>query len=163
MIKPHKFNKNGLMRGQSLVETALFLPILIIVLVGIVEVSTVLITQNRVTTASRVATGFGAVNYDRNNWQGTAESMGLVALNTVTETMELDPDLWDIWSIYAEVNAEGTDFEEFDAIHVAGNNNVISTGEWAVREAEVRADILAELQAAGDLQRVKSCFFRSLP
>jgi hypothetical protein len=150
MMKPQKLNKSGLMKGQSLVETALFLPILIFILVGIVEVSTVLITQNRVTTASRVASGYGAVNYDRDNWQGTAESMGLVALNTVTGTMELDPDLWDIWSIYAEVNAEGTDFEEFEAIHVAGNNNVISTAEWAVREAEVRADMLAELQAAGD-------------
>jgi hypothetical protein len=156
MMKPQKLNKSGPMKGQSLVETALFLPILIFILVGIVEVSTVLITQNRVTTASRVATGFGAVYYDANNWQNTAESMGIVALNTVTETMELDPDLWDIWSVYAEVNAEGTDFEEFDAIHVAGNNNVISTGEWAVREAEVRADMLAELQAAGDSSGLKT-------
>jgi hypothetical protein len=156
MMKPQKLNKNGLMKGQSLVETALFLPILIFVLVGIVEVSTVLITQNRVTTASRVATGFGAVNYDRNDWQKTAETMGIVALNAVTETMEMDPDLWDIWSIYARVNEDGTDFEEFEATHVAGNNNVISTGEWAVREAEVRADMLAELQAAGDPSELRA-------
>jgi hypothetical protein len=149
MRKSQKLNENGLMKGQSLVETALFLPILIFILAGIVEVSTLLITQNRVTTASRVATGFGAVNYDRNDWQGTAESMGIVALSSITDTMDMDEGVWDIWSIYAKVNKDGTDFEEFVATHVIGNNSVISTEEWTAREAEVRADMLAELQSTG--------------
>ena len=47
-------------RGQSLVEAALFFPILIFILAGLVEVSNLLMTQNRVTTSSRMAAGFGA-------------------------------------------------------------------------------------------------------
>jgi hypothetical protein len=155
---------NRFMKGQSLVETALFLPILIIILAGIVEVSTVLITQNRVTTAARVATGFGANHFDRSDWEGTAASMGIVALNSVTETMSMDENLWDIWSIYAKVNVDGTDFETFTASHVIGNHNVVSADEWTVREATVRADMLAELQSTGadhaqDLEVVSSVIY----
>jgi hypothetical protein len=157
-------DNNRFMKGQSLVETALFLPILIMILAGIVEVSTVLITQNRVTTVARVATGFGANNFDRNDWEGTAASMGIVALNSVTETMSMDENLWDVWSIYAKVNADGTDFDTFTAVHVIGNHSVISADEWTVREATVRADMLAELQStgvdhAGDLEVVSSVVY----
>jgi len=138
--------------GQSLVETALFLPILIFMLLGIVEISNLLITQNRVTTASRMAAGFGASNYDRANWAtdqfGTAYDMGIVALNTVTETMDLDGDLWDVWSIRAQTNAEGTDFEEFEATHVYGNHLVVTVDEWVAAKAKVRQDILDSLQSA---------------
>ena len=91
--------RQGAERGQSLVETALFLPILIVMLAGVVEVSNLLIAQNRLVTASRMAAGFGATNYIREDWTqagGTADAMGIVALNTVTHTMALSPDLWDI-------------------------------------------------------------------
>ena len=42
-------------KGQSLVEVALFLPIFIIVLAGLIEVSQLVITQNRVSQAARTA------------------------------------------------------------------------------------------------------------
>ena len=161
-----KINNRNYMQGQSLVETALFLPILIIVLAGIVEVSSLLITQNRITTASRVATGYGVNHYTEYDWEGTANSMGVVAINTVTETMEMDLDQWDIWSIYAKVNEDGTDFEEFEAQHVMGNHLVISASEWVTREAQVRADMLAELQSTGnehasDLEVVASVVYHN--
>ena len=79
-----------------------------IIIAGVVEVSNLLITQNKVLTASRMAAGFGAANYVRNDWtaaNGTADAMGDVALNTVTQTLELSPDLWDVYSIRALTNA----------------------------------------------------------
>jgi len=139
-------------RGQSLVETALFLPILIFMLAGIVEVSNLLITQNRVTTASRMAAGYGAKNYDRDNWSGvdgTAFDMGVVALNTVTETMDLNSDLWDIWSIRAMTNVSGKiDPGDFVATHVYGNDAVVSNAEWATMADDIRLDIEESLQSA---------------
>ena len=105
-------------QGQSLVETALFLPILIVMLLGIVEVSSLLITQNRIATAARISAGYGATNYNQNDWTSTANNMGIVALNAVTTTMDLSPDLWDIWSIYGRLNSEGTGFAAFSAEHV---------------------------------------------
>ncbi len=137
--------------GQSLVETALFLPILIFMLAGIVEVSNLLITQNRVTTSSRMAAGFGASNYDRDNWAadqtGTAYDMGVVALNTVTETMDLDNDLWDVWSIRAQTDISGT-ITFFEATHVYGNNVVVTASEWAAMEPEIIQSIEESLQSA---------------
>ena len=152
MIRWSKFLQKFESSGQSLVETALFLPILIFMLAGIVEIGNLLITQNRVTTASRMAAGFGASNYNRETWcadpSGTAFDMGIVALNTVTETMNLDNDLWDIWSIRAKSNVEGTAFEEFEATHVYGNNTVVSLSQWATMEENVRQNILESLQSA---------------
>jgi hypothetical protein len=144
--------RRGAERGQSLVETALFLPILIFLLAGVVEISNLLITQNRLLTASRMAAGFGATNYVREDWTqdgGTADDMGIVALNTVTHTMPLSPDVWDIYSIRALTNDEGTDFEEFESKHAFGSNVVITTTEWITIESFLRADILADLQSTG--------------
>src|SRR5687768_3793052 len=107
--------------GQSLVEVALFLPILLVMLVGIVEVGNLLVTQNRVTTAARTGAGFGATYYVENDWQGeggTATAMGNVVLNTVTETLVLDPNVWDVWSIYGKVADDQQSFELYDAVHV---------------------------------------------
>ncbi len=117
-LKSLHINKTN--QGQSLVELALFLPILIFILVGIVEVGNLLNTQNRVTTASRVAAGFGATNFDPVDWPGTADAMGVVALNTVTETLELSPDLWDIWSVHAITNEDGTGFDVYTSTQVFG-------------------------------------------
>lgn len=136
-------------QGQSLVETALFLPILIFLIAGAVEVSNLLIVQNRLTTAARTAAGFGAANYDLADWPGTASAMGQVALNTVTETLALDSQMWDIWSISARTNAEGTGFDEFVATHSYGDNVVLTDAEWTAIEAEVQSDMLSELQSTG--------------
>jgi hypothetical protein len=136
--------------GQSLVETALFLPILIVMLLGIVEVSTLLVNQNRVTTAGRIAAGYGAANFNGSNWTEIADIMGIVALNSVTDTLDLAPDLWDIWSVHAVVNADGNDFETFNGVHVYGSELIVSQADWdASVKAQVRDNMLAQLQTGG--------------
>lgn len=135
-------------KGQSLVETALFLPILIVLLAGLVEVSNLLVTQNRVSTASRVATGFGAANYSGDDWEDPdmwADAIAQVAMNNVTETLDLDPVVWDIWVIKATLNKAGTAYEEWNAQHAYGQNHVVSIDEWTARETQIMDDVLAAL------------------
>ncbi len=134
-------------RGQSLVEAALFLPILIFILAGLVEVSNLLVTQNRVTTSSRQAAGFGAANFDPDDWDGTAQAMGVVNLNTITETLDLDADLWDIWSVRVQTNPKGDDFSVFTSTHVYGNNQVVAAGEWATNQSALETEVLEALQS----------------
>ncbi|MDX1614534.1 MAG: TadE family protein [Candidatus Promineifilaceae bacterium] len=135
--------------GQSLVEVALFLPILIFLVAGIVEVGHLLVTQNRVTTAVRTAAGFGAANFDREDWPGTAAAMGDVTLNTVTETLNLSSHRWDIWSIRAQTNESGDAFALFEAEHVYGVNQVTPADAWTALEGAVQAEMLEELRATG--------------
>jgi hypothetical protein len=115
-----------------------------------VEVSTLLVNQNRVTTAGRIAAGYGAANFNGSNWDDIAPIMGLVALNSVTDTLDLAPNLWDIWSVHAVVNASGNDFEIFNGVHVYGDELIVSQADWdASVKAQVRDNMLDQLQAGG--------------
>ncbi len=154
-------------RGQSLLEFAIVLPILVFLLAGVVEVSNLLITQNKVTTAARSAAGFGAANYDRSDWTGTALAMGQVAMNTVTETLDLSESLWDVWSIQAVTNEKGDGFDTFVATHAYGTNAVIPADEWSTIESTVQVDMLTELQSTGvenaaDLEVVASVAYHNI-
>jgi hypothetical protein len=149
MTKWQQFKEHMSQQGQSLTEAALFLPILIFLIAGTVEVSNLLVVQNKLTTAARSAAGFGAANYDPADWPGTADAMGVVALNTVTETLVLDSQLWDIWSVNARTNADGSAFAVFTATHVFGDNVIVSAEEWAAVQTEVQAEMLGELQSTG--------------
>lgn len=109
--------------GQSLVELALVLPILLVLLAGTVEVSNILITKNRVETAARAAARHASNGGD---------DVEVVALNSVTQTLDLNPDLWDIWTIDAHVNPNGTGFNTGDwtVTHIYGSghtNNYTNT------------------------------------
>jgi len=153
--------------GQSLVEVAVLMPLLILVFAGMVEISHLLITQNRISTAARTAAGFGAANFDPQDWPETAGEMGQVALNTVTETLELSDSLWDVWSVHALTNESGDGFETFESAHVYGTNRVISTTEWLAIQEVVKQDILAELQStgldsSGDLEVVASVVYHQI-
>jgi Flp pilus assembly protein TadG len=141
----HKLSQTG----QSLVETALFLPLLIIIVGGVVEVSNILVTSNRVTTATRAATGFGSANIQDSGWEGTAwaEEMATVARNTVTDTLNLESTRWDIWTIKATTNAAGDDFSEWNVQHPFGDNLVFTSAEWTAQEAQIKNDVLTELTA----------------
>ncbi len=88
-------------KGQSLVEAALLFPIFLILIAGGVEVSQILITQNRVETAARAAARFAA---------NGGEDSHLAALGSVEQTVDLDSGLWDIWIIEATVNNTGDGF-----------------------------------------------------
>ena len=138
--------------GQSLVEFSLFLPILLFLLIGLVEVGNLLNTKNRVVTASRMGAGYGAANFDGGPWSIIADNMGVAALNTVTETMPLDRNLWDVWSIRALTNGDGSDFVAgtagFESNHVFGDFAVVASGEWTTTlETQIRNEMLAALQS----------------
>jgi Flp pilus assembly protein TadG len=101
MFKSRKYS-NKAEFGQSLVEIALILPVLLIILAGTVEVSNLLITKNRVETAARAAA--------RHASNGGDDSQ-IVVLNSVTQTLDLSEGLWDIWTIHAAINSSGTGFQ----------------------------------------------------
>ena len=152
-------------KGQSLVETALFLPILIILIGGVVEISNLLVTQNRVTTAARAATGFGAANFKGEQWDEPdtwAVSMANVATNNVTNTLDLEPEVWDIYTVKATLNAAGTAFDEWNAQHAYGSNVVTSAAEWAQLETQIQADVIDSLdQSQAALQVVATVAFHN--
>lgn len=128
-------------RGQSLVEVAIFLPILIIIVAGLVEVSNLVITQNRVSTAARIAARFAANG-------GTDEGMWVVALNSVTQTLELNETDWDFWSIRAMVDDNGTGFEEWQFEHIYGISN--TTQFSTISETLIMDEVLDQLRVNED-------------
>ena len=73
--------------------------------------------------------------------------MGTVALNTITETLEIEEERWDIWSIAALTNDEGNGFRVFTYTQVYGNNNVVSSSEWNSNLTDIQDDIIEALQA----------------
>lgn len=129
-------------RGQSLVEVALFFPIFIILLAGLVEVSQLLVTQNRVSSAARAATRFASNG-------GQDEGIPTTVLNTVTQTLETDETVWDIWSIRATVDNTGAGFDannggNWTFNQVYGISNTVRA--HSVNEADIRTRVLGELQ-----------------
>jgi len=126
--------------GQSLIEVGLFLPVFVILLAGLVEVSQLVVSQNRVTNAARVGARFGA---------NGGEDIGMVkvALNSITQTLGHDESQWDIWTIRAVVNRQGTGYDEWTFTHVYGISNTKRFSE--VDELQVKADVLTELQSGG--------------
>ncbi len=86
--------------GQSLVELALFLPLVLMLIAGVSEIGQMLLTTNRVQSAVRSATRFGSNG-------GENAGMVIVGLNTVTQTLPLDSDRWDMWIIRGLTNNTG--------------------------------------------------------
>lgn len=138
-FSPHKE------RGQSLVEAALIMPILVVLIAGIVEFSNLVITQNRVSTAARAAARFGANG-------GEDEGMKLVALNTVTETLDLAPERWDMWAIRGQVNGNGDGFTDFQANYVYGAQQTAryTTTLTSILSGTLQAEVLYRLQEEYD-------------
>ena len=137
-------------KGQSLVEVALFFPIFLIILAGVVEVSHLAITQNRVSNAARVGS--------RSSSQGSSNAdMVTDLLNSITQTLDAGPAVWDIWSFEGSLDAAGTNFTDWKFEHVYG---LMQTTEYTtVNEADVKLEVLEELQlgdpgGAGNLEFV---------
>ncbi|MCA9985623.1 MAG: pilus assembly protein, partial [Anaerolineales bacterium] len=63
-------------RGQSLVETALLLPILLLIIAGLVEISNLIIAQSKTDTAARIGARFGANG-------GEPDGIRIAALNSL--------------------------------------------------------------------------------
>lgn len=131
-----KSGKNNKQRGQSLVEVALFFPIFIIMLAGLVEVSNLLVTQNRVSSATRAAARFAADG-------GENAGMTTVLLNTVTQTLQHDEELWDVWAVRGTVTTNGSDIVPFEFEHIYGQ---ASTQQFnTISPTLVKQEILDEL------------------
>ncbi len=86
--------------GQSLAEAALFMPVILLLIAGLIEVSQLVITQNRISTAARNAARFGA--------QG-GEDTGIrnITLNTVIQTLDLSNGVWDIFVVRGALTTDG--------------------------------------------------------
>ncbi len=124
-------------KGQSLVEVALFFPIFVLLLAGLVEVSQLVITQNRISSAARSGARFAA---------NGGEDVGITntVLRTVTQTLELEEDHWDIFAIRAQVNGSGNAFSQWQFAHIYGISN--TQAALTVDEIEIQTAVLDELQ-----------------
>lgn len=140
MIPKNKYQQ----KGQSLVEIALFLPILLVILAGVVEVSQLVVTKNRVVEASRSAARFGANG-------GEDSAIATVALNSITDTLKINDQQWDIWAVRGTINQNGNGLVPntwvFSHEYGVGATQMFSD----VVEADVQALVLEQLQtnAAG--------------
>jgi hypothetical protein len=140
-INKHLKDRNG----QSLVAAALVAPILIFIIVGLVEVVQLAVTQNQVSTAAR-----NAARYSANG----GEDVGIrnMVMNTITQTLSLSSGVWDIWSIRAEVETDGTILTDtFDFTHIFGDG---LTEDYAVTnsaafEDDLRLRVQEELRKDG--------------
>ncbi len=126
-------------KGQSLVELALFLPIFLIIIAGVVEVSQLVITQNRITDAARASSRFGANG-------GRSEDMATVIQGAVTDTLGWDESKWDIWVIHGTLDDLGTAFlpETWEFTHEYGYSNTVRSADLDI--PDLQAQIIEELQ-----------------
>ena len=126
-------------KGQSLVELALFLPIFLVIIAGVIEVSQLVITQNRVTDAARASSRFGVNG-------GQDDGMVSIVQNAITDTLGFDESKWDIWIIRGTLDDAGTSFEPgtWEFTHEYGYSNTVRSAD--VNESAIQADIIAELQ-----------------
>ncbi len=129
-------------RGQSLVAMALLTPILVLVLAGLVEVTQLAVTQNRISTAARNASRYAANG-------GEDVGMRNTVLNTITGTLLLSSGVWDIWSIRAEVDSTGdiqADSFLFEHIYGDGLTEEYGATNTAQFEDELRIRVQDELR-----------------
>lgn len=144
-------------RGQSLVEVAVFLPVALIIIAGLVELSLYLVTQNKVNTAAREAARFGANG-------GENAGMVSVSLSTVTQTLQLEIDRWDLWTVRGKVRARclngaggtvtldfGDNNQDFVVEHSYGISETVAFPETStyVNSGQFREDVLQELSLGG--------------
>ncbi|MCP4428812.1 MAG: pilus assembly protein [Chloroflexi bacterium] len=111
MRQKSAFLRHPRQKGQSLVETALILPVMIILIAGAVEISNILITKNRIETAARAAARFAS--------QG-GDDVQEVALNSVTSTLDLSEGVWDIWLIESQLRSDGSDVGDWNVTQIYG-------------------------------------------
>ncbi|MEM7798466.1 MAG: TadE family protein [Chloroflexota bacterium] len=132
--------------GQSLVETAISLPLFLILIVGVVEIGSLLVAQQRVTTATDMGVRFGSRG-------GTDEGMLVAMQNTLTQTMNIDdPDQWDVFIVRGEINDQGNGWDEFSMQHIYGNQRTRNfTGTiTSTFQNNLGTEVLEGLQTRGD-------------
>jgi len=98
-------------RGQSLVEVAIFLPVVLIILAGIVEVSHALTTYLVIANAAREGARFGAAG-------GKDQDIATVILTSTR--LDLAPERANVYVIRARLNAAGQ-LEKWKETHPYGH------------------------------------------
>ncbi|MBN1312548.1 MAG: pilus assembly protein [Anaerolineae bacterium] len=88
-------------RGQSLVEFALTLPVLLTILAGVVEVANILAVYNRAQMASREGTRFGAQG-------GTNAGIMTVVEQSSTDSLMATEEQMQVWVIRPVILASGS-------------------------------------------------------
>lgn len=138
--KKYTSSKQHRHRGQALVETALFLPIFLVILAGVVEVSQYVITNNRLTSAARASTRFAS---------NGGEDAGMVSIfkNAITNTMNVDEGSWDVFAIRGTLNTDGDDFSDWEFTHIYGLSQTQTiTPLGQLDEGAIQQQILQDLQ-----------------
>jgi hypothetical protein len=79
-------------RGQSLLEFALTMPVLLTIMAGVLEVGNLLVTYNRVQLAAREASRFGAAG-------GASEFVPEIVLDASTDSLDTSPDRMSVYVI----------------------------------------------------------------
>lgn len=124
-------------RGQALVELALFIPVFLVLIGGVIEVSQLTISKNRVANAARAATRFGANG-------GEDEGMATVFINAVTQTITVDENRWDMWVVRATINGSGDAYAKWEMQHTYGLSQTVKSASFS--ENELKQQILEELR-----------------
>lgn len=91
-IQIQKGRQSGRRKGQSIVEFALVLPLLLLIVAGALEVGNLLTNYNRMQLSAREGARFGAAG-------GTDNGVKEVMIQSLTQTIEVDPDFLSIWII----------------------------------------------------------------
>lgn len=124
-------------KGQSMVEMALVLPLVLIMVIGVVEVGQFLVTTNRIRTVANTSARFAANG-------GQNDGIPVVALNTVTQTLPFNTQYWDMWAIRGQVNEQGTGFQSWEFTHVYGDEVTQKFEE--VDESAIQLEVLNDLK-----------------
>jgi len=134
-------------RGQSLAEVTVMLPLIIALLAGVIEVSNILIAQNRVTTAAGAATSFAVTNFREDTLpNGWDTAMAKVALNSVRNTPQESPDMWD----FAVIRAQTAQDESDGSIYFASWEMALPNGSDGMPSSEeLQNMVLDEVGADG--------------
>lgn len=129
-----KWLRNRSEVGQSLVEVTVMLPLIIALLAGVIEVSNILIAQNRVTTAAGAATNFAVTNFREDTLpNGWDSAMAQVALNSARNTPQEGAEMWDFAVIRAKTAQNESDgsiyFESWEMATPNGSEGMPSQEE----------------------------------
>jgi len=116
-------------RGQSFVEFALVMPILLIIVAGVLEVGNTLTIYNRVQLAAREGARFAAA--------GGADVEEIID-QASRESLEMDEDFLTVWVIRPTINAENTDADPEPEIWEWENGGTMN---WGVSEDCIFGDL----------------------
>ena len=120
--------------GQSLVETALFLPILLAIMVSVVEVGNSLNNFLTLENATREGARFGAGG-------GTDAGINQVVTSTLNLRLDMNASNTDVFVIRGETNGDGTAIESWTETHTYGSAPPATSG---VSQAQVLADLQSQ-------------------